>query len=91
MRKHGESSLILSVLTRGHGKVTGFVKNCLSKKSSCLSAGNQLKIEAYARVDDNMLELAYRVNHTLCGQLFRRRKQTSYADIALLPAECLPA
>lgn len=32
MRKHGESSLILSVLTRGHGKVTGFVKNCLSKK-----------------------------------------------------------
>ncbi len=58
MRKHGESSLILSVLTRGHGKVTGFVKNCLSKKNlPVYQLGNQLKIEAYARVDDNMLSL----------------------------------
>ena len=54
MRKHGESSLILSVLTRSHGKVTGFVKNCLSKKNlPVYQLGNQLKIEAYARVDDN--------------------------------------
>lgn len=56
--KYGESSLILTVLTREHGKVTGFVKNCLSKKNlSTFQLGNLLRIEAYSRVDDNMLSL----------------------------------
>lgn len=58
LRKHGESSLILTVLTREHGKVTGYVKNCLTKKNLAIyQLGNFIKIEAYARVDDNMLSL----------------------------------
>lgn len=58
LRKHGEKSLILTVLTRHHGKVTGYAKNCLSKKNlPVYQLGNLISIEAYARVDDNMLSL----------------------------------
>ena len=56
LRRHGEKSLILTVLSKGHGKVTGYVKNCLSKKNlSTFQLGNLVKIDAYARVDENML------------------------------------
>ncbi len=58
LRKHGESSLILTVLTREHGKVTGYVKNCLHKRNlGVYQLGNRLQIEAYSRVDENMLSL----------------------------------
>lgn len=56
LRRHGEKSLILTVLTRSHGKVTGYAKNSLSKKNlSVYQLGNLISVEAYARVDDNML------------------------------------
>ena len=58
LRKHGESSLILTVLTRNHGKISGYVKNCLHKKTlSTYQLGNLVKIEAFARVEENMLTL----------------------------------
>lgn len=58
LRKHGESSLILTLLTREHGKVTGYVKNCLHKKNlATYQLGNFLGFEAYSRVDENMLTL----------------------------------
>lgn len=58
LRRHGERSLILTVLTREHGKVTGYVKNGLSRKNlSTFQPGNLLAVEAYARVDENMLLL----------------------------------
>ena len=48
LRKHGEKSLILTVLTRHHGKVTGYAKNCLSKKNlSTYQLGNLISIDAY--------------------------------------------
>ena len=51
LRRHGEKSL-----SKGHGKVTGYVKNCLSKKNlSTFQLGNLVNIDAYARVDENML------------------------------------
>ena len=58
LRKHGESSLILTVLTRNYGKITGYVKNCMHKKNlSTYQLGNSIKIDAYSRVDENMLSL----------------------------------
>ena len=58
LRKHGESSLILTVLTRNHGKISGYVKNCLHKKTlSIYQLGNLVRIEAFARVEENMLNL----------------------------------
>ena len=54
-RKHGEKSLILTVLTRQHGKIIGYVKNCLTKKSlGIYQLGNLISIDAYARTEENM-------------------------------------
>ena len=58
LRKHGESSLILTVLMRNYGKITGYVKNCMHKKNlSTYQIGNSIQIDAYSRVDENMLSL----------------------------------
>ena len=58
LRKHGESSLILTVLTAQHGKLAGYVKNCLHKRNLAVyQLGNLVSLEAYSRVDDNMLSL----------------------------------
>lgn len=58
LRKHGENSAVLTVLSREHGKVTGFVKHALSKKNlGVFQLGNQVQFEAYSRVDENMLSL----------------------------------
>lgn len=55
MRRHGESSLILTVLTRHNGKVVGYVKNCLHKKNlGIYQLGNSINLNAYARLEDNL-------------------------------------
>lgn len=56
MRKHGESSLILTVLTRNHGKLVGFVRGCLTKKNlGIYQLGNLVSVNSYARLEENML------------------------------------
>lgn len=58
IKKHGESSAILTVLTRHNGKIVGFAKNCLSRKNlGVYQLGNLVSVDAYARVDENMLSL----------------------------------
>lgn len=57
-RKHGETSLILTVLCKQYGKVCGYVKSGLNKKTlATFQPGNLIKIDAWSRVDDNMLSL----------------------------------
>lgn len=57
-RKHAESSLILTVLSHEHGKVCGYVKSGYTKKNlAVFQIGNFIKIDAWSRVDDNMLTL----------------------------------
>lgn len=58
MRKHGETGLILTLICRTRGKVTGYVRHGLSKKNlSTFQLGNLLEFDAFSRVDDNMLTL----------------------------------
>ena len=53
--KHGENSLIVTVLTLGHGKMTGFVKSAFSKKKTgVFQIGNKISFNAYARLEENM-------------------------------------
>ena len=92
MRKHGESSLILTVLTRGHGKITGYVKNCLHKKNlGNYQLGNFVTIEAYARVDENMLSL--RVELQKAGAvnfMIDSGKLVALSSLCGLCRDCLP-
>ncbi len=57
-RKHGESSLILTVLCKEYGKVCGYIKSGISKRNmATFQVGNLVKVDAWSRVDDNMLLL----------------------------------
>ena len=45
-KKHGERSLILTVLCKNYGKVCGFVKSGMTKKNLAIyQLGNLIKIE----------------------------------------------
>ncbi len=55
MRKYGESSLILTILSKNHGKLTGFVKHCLNKKNlGTFQLGNLVSVDVYSRLEENM-------------------------------------
>jgi DNA repair protein RecO (recombination protein O) len=55
LRRHGERSLIVTLLSRQHGKLTGYVPNALSKKQlGVYQPGNTVSFNAYARLEENM-------------------------------------
>ena len=56
--KYGEKSLIVTLFSLNHGKITGFVADGLSKKNRGLfQVGNKLFFEASARLEENMRRL----------------------------------
>ena len=75
--KYGEKSLIVTLFSLNHGKITGFVSDALSKKNRGLfQVGNKLFFEASARLEENMrrffrLELL-ELNAVLMMQDFKR-------------------
>lgn len=53
--RHGENSLIVTVLSRCNGKISGYVKGGLSrKKNGVYQLGNAISFNAYARLEENM-------------------------------------
>lgn len=53
--KHGENSLIITVVSIKYGKITGFVKSGLTKKKLGLyQLGNKISFNAYARIEENI-------------------------------------
>jgi len=55
LKKHGESSVILEVMTMAHGRHLGLVKGGRSKRMhSVLQPGNQLDITWRARLDEHL-------------------------------------
>ena len=91
LHKHGENSLILTVVTKEHGKVTGFVKNCLSKKNlSTFQLGNYISINAYSRVDSNMLSLRVElISPTAVNFLTDAKKLYVLSSFCSLTNSCL--
>lgn len=92
LRRYGESSVILTLLSRNHGKVCGYVKSGFSKKNLALfQVGNLVKVDAWSRVDDNMLSLRlelitpYAVNFLASPQ-----KLAVLSSFCALSNSCLP-
>ncbi len=92
MRRHGENSLILTLISRTHGKVTGFVRSALSrKKLSTFQLGNLVEFEAYARVDDNMLALRVDLKNPVAVHfLSDAEKLCMLTSFCALANACLP-
>ncbi|MBS3650671.1 DNA repair protein RecO [Pseudaminobacter sp. 19-2017] len=54
-RKHGESSVILEVMTRGHGRHLGMVRGGRSRKQQpVLQPGNRVELVWHARLDEHL-------------------------------------
>jgi len=92
LRKHGESSLILTVLTHNYGKITGYVKNCMHKKNlSTYQLGNSIKINAYSRIDENMLSLKVELNQAnAVNFMLNPHKLSTLSAFCSLCCNCLP-
>lgn len=57
-KKYGEKSLIVTLLTKSKGKISGFVSDGINKKNSGLfQPGNKIFFEATARLEENMRRL----------------------------------
>ncbi len=84
LRRHGEKSLILTVLTKEHGKLVGYVKNCLTKKNlGIYQQGNYIKLEAYARLEENMWSLRVELLQANAANFM-----TNQAKLAALSSFC---
>lgn len=92
MKKHGENSLILTVLSRDHGKVTGYVKNALSKKKNAIfQLGNKVQIDAYARVEENMLSFKVELDTPYAANFITdNNKLNVLSSFCTLSERCLP-
>ena len=54
IRRYGENSLIVNVITKEHGLIGGFVKGGGSKKNAGIyQPGNRISVDAYARIEEN--------------------------------------
>ncbi len=92
LRKHAENSLILTLISKEHGKVTGYVGNCLHKKNlGIYQLGNKVKIDAYSRVDDNMLSFRVElISPDAVNFLNDYKKISALAAFSSLCNSCLP-
>lgn len=55
LRRHGENSLIVTVLSAQHGKLAGYVKGGMNKKKfGVFQLGNAITFNAYSRLEENM-------------------------------------
>ena len=91
-KKHGERSLILTVLCKNYGKVCGYVKSGLSKKNLAIfQLGNLIKFDAWSRVDDNMLSLTVElITPHAVNFMSSPQKLTALSSFCALSEMCLP-
>ncbi|MBQ9271283.1 MAG: DNA repair protein RecO [Alphaproteobacteria bacterium] len=58
VRKHGEQSVIVTLVCPHHGKIVGYVKGGLSKRGlGVYQVGNYISYNAYMRLEENMPSL----------------------------------
>lgn len=91
-RKHGESSLILTVLTKEHGKLVGYVKGGMNKKSLGVhQLGNLVAVDAYARLEENMLSFKLELmSPTAAHFISDANKLSVLSSFCSLCNDCMP-
>lgn len=90
-RKHGETSVILEVMTRAHGRHLGMVRGGRSRKAQpVLQAGNRVDLVWRARLDEHMGMFQVEALELNAARLFESAcavygLQTLAAHLRLLP------
>lgn len=92
VRKYGENSLILSVLTREHGLISGFVKAGMTKRNlGIYQTGNLISVNAYARIEENMLSLRTELlSPSAVNFMNSPQKLAALSAFCSLCIDCLP-
>ena len=58
-RKYGDNSLIITLLSKENGKISGFVKNAMSKKNAgVFEIGNLVKFSWYSRLEEGLGQMS---------------------------------
>lgn len=75
-RKHGENSVILSVLTKKHGRHSGLVRAGAGKRlAPLLQAGNLLRVEWKGRLDEQLGIFQVEMEQAYSAQALSNRTQ----------------
>lgn len=92
VRRYGENSLIVSAVTKNHGLLRGFVRGGLSKKNlGIYQIGNLIAIDAYARVEENMLSFKTElVMPTAVNFMNDSKRLATLSSFCSLAVSCLP-
>ena len=92
LRRYGESSVIVSVVSKNHGLLRGFVRGGLSKKNlGVYQLGNLINIDAYARIEENMLSFKTELLHpTAVKFMDDAAKLSALSALCSLCVACLP-
>ena len=92
IRRNGENSMIVNVITKEHGLIGGFVKGGGSKKNAGIyQPGNRIFVDAYARIEENMLSLKTELlAPTAVSFMNSPAKLAALSSLCSLCAACLP-
>ena len=91
MRHHGESSAILEVFTRAHGRHVGIVRGGASRKMAAnLQPGTDLHLEWRARLDDHIGTFVVEPHRSLAHLLSDRLALTGLLSACALLRVALP-
>lgn len=86
-RKHGENSVILSVLTKKHGRHSGLVRGGTGKRlSPLLQPGNLLRLEWKGRLDEHLGTFAVEMEEAYSAKALSNREKLS--NLTALCAVC---
>jgi DNA repair protein RecO (recombination protein O) len=80
-RKHGENSVIMSVLTKEHGRHLGLVRGGAGKRlSPLLQPGNLLRVEWKGRLDEHLGMFQVEMEQAYSAQALSNRTQLLYLN-----------
>lgn len=91
-RKHGENSVILSLLTRKHGRHNGLVRGGAGKRlSPILQPGNLLRVEWKGRLDEHLGSFQVEIEESYSASaLTNRDKLAQLTALCAMCEACLP-
>ncbi len=92
VRRHGEGSAIIEVLTEAHGRHAGLVRGGGSRKSvALLQPGNQLSLTWRARLEDQLGSFTAELDNARSAMLLSsRRKLYAFNALAAMLVRYLP-
>lgn len=92
LRKYGENSVIVTIVSKKHGLIKGFVRGGLSKRNLGLyQVGNLISVDCYARIEENMLSFKTELlSSTAVNFMSSPNKLAALAALCSLCVSCLP-